>query len=279
MSPRPTWYVSDLDGTLLRPDATLSERSRACLLEILAADVPFTVASARSLISIRQILGDLPLQLPVVAHNGAVVGELATAAPWRVLGLAPALATAVLDCVREHGQQPILTTHDGSLEHLCHQAPDNAGQRAYLDERRLARDPRLRPLTDVAGALADQVITVTIIGEREPLDELHRALVRLEGLHAHLFDDLYAPGWRWITVHPAAATKATGLGAIAARAGLQDHALVVFGDQVNDLSMFEAADTAYAVAGAAPVVAAAADGHLGSNADDAVARWLRRQLS
>ena len=55
---------------------------------------------------------------------------------------------------------------------------------------------------------------------------------------------------------------------------LADCRLVVFGDQVNDIGMFRTADEAYAVAGAAPELAEHATAIIGSNDDDAVARWL-----
>ena len=49
---------------------------------------------------------------------------------------------------------------------------------------------------------------------------------------------------------------------------------VVFGDQINDVGMFRMADEAYAVAGAVPDLAQHATAVIGSNDDDAVARWL-----
>ena len=51
--------------------------------------------------------------------------------------------------------------------------------------------------------------------------------------------------------------------------------LVVFGDSVNDLSMFRIADEAYAVAGSAEDVKAAASAVIGSNEEDAVAAFLK----
>ncbi len=54
-------YVSDLDGTLLQSDATLSARSQDILRGLLDDGMTFTIATARSAFSVRQILGDLPL--------------------------------------------------------------------------------------------------------------------------------------------------------------------------------------------------------------------------
>ena len=54
--------------------------------------------------------------------------------------------------------------------------------------------------------------------------------------------------------------------------------VVVFGDALNDLPMFKAADEAYAVANAAEELKQAATGIIGSNEEDGVADWLLNRL-
>jgi Cof subfamily protein (haloacid dehalogenase superfamily) len=271
------WYVSDLDGTLLQPDATLSPWARETLEHVLASGTPFTVASARSMFSIRQILGDLPITLPVVSHNGAVVGELATGRALRVNGFTSAVAAEVMQVIVDQGQRPMITSHTGMSEHLTSEKARNGGHGAFLQSVRT--DPRLRIVEDVSVALDEAVIAFTIIGEQGPLDTLRRGLASLQGLEVHAFDDMYEHGWSWVTVHAEQATKAAGLRFIAAQAGLDAAELVVFGDQHNDVSMFSSADRAYAVGDAAPVLQAMATRCLGSNADDAVVRWLVAELT
>ena len=51
-----------------------------------------------------------------------------------------------------------------------------------------------------------------------------------------------------------------------------------FGDEVNDLPMFELADERYAVKNAAPELKKLATAVIGSNDEDAVARWLQARL-
>ena len=68
-----TVYISDLDGTLLRNDATLSDYARDRLSQMIRSGLQFTVASARSVVSIRQMLHGLELPLPVIEFNGAFV--------------------------------------------------------------------------------------------------------------------------------------------------------------------------------------------------------------
>ena len=50
--------------------------------------------------------------------------------------------------------------------------------------------------------------------------------------------------------------------------------MIAFGDSINDLALFEAADECYAVANADERLKAAANGIIGSNENDSVAHWL-----
>ena len=66
-------YVSDLDGTLLTNEATLSEYSKAELQRLLHEGVSFSVASARSVVSIRKIMQGLHLTLPTARRDSLIV--------------------------------------------------------------------------------------------------------------------------------------------------------------------------------------------------------------
>ena len=75
-------YISDLDGTLLRSGAKLSDRSYRVLQRMLDLEVPFTIATARSIVSVREILKGLPLKLPVICSNGAYIAYLDDQKHW-----------------------------------------------------------------------------------------------------------------------------------------------------------------------------------------------------
>ena len=77
-----------------------------------------------------------------------------------------------------------------------------------------------------------------------------------------------------LTIHGYRATKDQGVATLRRLLNIEKCRVVVFGDQINDIGMFRTADEAYAVAGAAPELAELATAIIGSNDDDAVARWL-----
>ena len=70
-------YISDLDGTLLQPNVELSGRTVRILNELIEQGVHFTVATARSIASVRPILRDVSIQLPIILMNGVCIYDLA----------------------------------------------------------------------------------------------------------------------------------------------------------------------------------------------------------
>ena len=103
-------YISDLDGTLLCPDARLSEFSRDGLNRLIANGLHFTVATARSIVSISQLLPDLRLELPVINLNGALVSNLKSGRHLAVQALPNDVAAQVLERSEDAGLQPFVST-------------------------------------------------------------------------------------------------------------------------------------------------------------------------
>ena len=71
-------YVSDLDGTLMRNDETISAYTERTLNKLIGEGLAFTYATARSVESARTITGGLKLKLPVVTRNGTVLADNST---------------------------------------------------------------------------------------------------------------------------------------------------------------------------------------------------------
>jgi hydroxymethylpyrimidine pyrophosphatase-like HAD family hydrolase len=108
------------------------------------------------------------------------------------------------------------------------------------------------------------------------LIELRRRLIAEfgESLLFTLAEYRYTPGWFFLTVHDAHSTKDRGIRALQAACGLEDHELVVFGDDVNDIPMFRIAARGVAMANAVDAVKQVAHEIAGSNEEDGVLRWI-----
>ena len=69
-------YITDLDGTLLNQNASISPYSEQVIKKIIKQGIHFTIATGRSPIRIFSILQNIPLKLPVILMNGAAIYDI-----------------------------------------------------------------------------------------------------------------------------------------------------------------------------------------------------------
>ncbi len=269
-------YVSDLDGTLLNTQGVISPHTRDTLADLLRRGLRFTVASARSVVSIAQLLADLPLELPVVELNGAFISE-PSGRHLHTQAIGSALKHGIYLHIQGAGYLPFISTYDGRRDNIYHAGIQNPGQRWYYEDRVRMGDPRLRPPRPLLDVLEEEVICFTLIDREEGLRALQRELESLYGpcLRIHLARHLYCPGYSWLTIYDARATKAHGLKRLLEMLGEDARDMTVFGDDVNDIDMFQMAGRAVAVGNAIPEVKACAHEIIGINDEDCVAVYLR----
>ena len=273
-------YVSDLDGTLLQDDATLSSHCRQVLTDLLARGLPFTVATARSLSSMQHILQGIELHLPVIEFNGAFLSDLATGEHLWINDLQQPVLDGVYEVLCSHGHTPFLSTFDGSHDWLYAPPPAHAGMQWYVDDRLAVADLRMRQVEDVTIGLSERVVCLTIIDRAPALAPVMRQLSAFgDAIDVNYWDNSYSPGWQWISVHDGRATKDKAVAELVKHAGLGDVAVTAFGDQANDVAMVRTAHRGVAVANAIAEVLAVADEIIGPNTQDSVPEYIATDWS
>ncbi len=271
-----TLYISDLDGTLLRSDATLSDYSRKTLNTLLERGVQFTVASARSVVPMQSILAGLQLRLPVIELNGAFITDLYTGQHYVVNAMQPDIVQSILQQTRNFDFDPFISTFDGTADRLYYQHIPNDGMAWYLQNRERAKDPRLAYSDDLRQTFREQVVWFTIIGEGAKLADLAQTFRDSFGetIRIMIYEDQYSPGWHWLTIHDRRADKALAIRTLVEMNGIKTDEVVTFGDQVNDVNMLKGADRGIAVANAIPEVKFHANQVIGSNQEDSVVKFI-----
>lgn len=269
-------FISDLDGTLLRSDGQLSAFAREGLERLIGAGVPFTVASARSVFSIRDALGDLPLALPLIESDGAHISDYRTGEHLVSIGLDAAAAARIHEMSASHDCAAIAAVTVGGRDQLLFEGLRNGGAQWFYERRAAVGDPRLRRVESLAEGLGGGVTSLIFIGRLAAVEALRREVgAAFDGLVAtELAENPYSPGWFWLRVMDVRATKGTAVRALAERLGVALADVVVFGDAANDLSMFRVAGHSVATANADADVIAEAQEVIGPCDEDSVVRWL-----
>ena len=252
--------VTDLDGTIVRSDGTVSARTRQAFDRVRAAGVPVVGATGRGPRLTGMSRGDLPGADYLVLGGGGHVLDLTGPQPAVVLDRRFD-GTVLAELL------PRLEAEFGPLE-LTVEALEDEMAPLWSESRQWPYpDPiELHPRTDMYAA--------TII----------KAFLQVAPeLGARLTDRKWHPdveviqAWPgFVEIHPPGVDKASGLAVVAELAGVRPAEVLYFGDQLNDVPAFGWAGYRVAVANAHPHVLRLADDIALSNDDDGVAVYLEK---
>jgi hydroxymethylpyrimidine pyrophosphatase-like HAD family hydrolase len=257
---RPALLATDLDGTLLRSDGSLSDGSRRVLAAVEDAGVPVVLVTGRPvrwMESLWEVVGAHGL---AIVSNGAVLYDVAARAVRRVDGLDPQPGLALVERLRD-----VLPGASFAVECL----DGIRSESGFLDPERLPKGAPVGPLAEVWD---EPAVKLLARHSGEDADEVHATVVAAVG------DDGVAT-WSMsglVEISAPGVTKAAALARLCDELGVAAADVVAFGDMPNDLAMLGWAGTSYAVAGAHPAVLAAADHHTEANDADGVARVMAR---
>ena len=269
-------YVSDLDGTILRNDGTISDYSKIKLTELIESGINITVASARSINSIRHVLPNIPFKLPVIEINGSFISDFKTGEHLVVNDMSNDILEEVFECVKDYNCLPFVSAFDGSRDRLYYSSLPNDGMQWYYDDRVMCNDVRLTKIGDLEESFFDYVVGFTVINTKQQLVNLARKMAKefSDKLEMHFFENPYSPPWYWLTIHDKKACKSYATKELVQIAGFSMKDLVVFGDNLNDINMFKMADKAVAVSNASDQIRKLASEVIGSNEEDSVIKYI-----
>lgn len=271
-------FVTDLDGTLLQNDSTLSEFARSALEEMIAGGVAFSVATARSITSARLVLGDLGLTLPIVCSNGAYIADFHSGEHRHVFSHPKPADRELLELIQGEGFYPFLGTYDGRDNHLYLGEIVNEGLHWYKRDREMARDKRLILCDDVSVGLKDFVISINVMEREGAVRKLGEKIEQsFPGLfRQYIYENWYDDNWFWLSLYHVHATKGHAIQTLMKEGGFPEEKLTVFGDNLNDQSMFEMAPNAIAVGNAREEIKSLAHQVIETNEADAVVKYIAK---
>ncbi|GAB2442463.1 HAD family hydrolase [Streptomyces incanus] len=256
--------ATDLDGTLLRDDHSVSRRTRDALAAATAAGAAHIVVTGRAVPWTRPILDDLGYQGLAVCGQGAQVYDA---------GAHKLLTSVTLDRQLAGVALAKIEAEVGPL-HL-------AASRDGLDGEVL-----VGPGYEVTGRLPSTPLTDASDLWSAPLNKLYiqhptltdDELAGVATLTAGGFVTVVMAGEGIVELLPLGLSKATGLSLAARRLGAKAAGTIAFGDMPNDIPMFAWAAHSVAMANAHQELRAVADEVTSSNEEDGIAVVLERLL-
>ena len=218
--PRPIRLIaSDLDGTLLRPDGSVSPRTRVALQHMREAGIMVVLVSARPPRGLRQVVQNTGIGGLALCCNGAMLYDLDTDTIVSSVTIPPTQAQWLVETLRAALPELLFAVEDG-VRVTCE--PAYYASFPHRDELRVA-DP-----------CYDEPAVKLIV--RHPAcepEEFHTQIMALVGA---AYSVTYSGG-PFLEIATASVTKAATLTQLCADLGVEAHEVMAFGDMPNDLSM------------------------------------------
>jgi Cof subfamily protein (haloacid dehalogenase superfamily) len=266
-----TLYLSDLDGTLLNDSARLGSETIALLNRLIQTGVLFTCATARSYTSASVVTAGLELRLPMATFNGTFFVSPKDGGVLKSYRIEKTDLENLIGGISRIAALPLVYSMiDGRERVSWLQGQETAGIRHYLESRR--GDARLRPVEHFHEIYQGDVFYSAIIGSKADLPLFRQMAASQPKLSCNLQQDTYDRSEYWLEVYHKNASKRNAAHWL--KEYVKADRVVCFGDNRNDIPMFEASDYAVAVSNACDELKAVADEVIGPNNTDSVARWL-----
>ena len=257
----PRLVATDLDGTALRSDGTVSARTAAAFARVENSGATLVFVTARPPRWMSMVGAAVNHRGLAICANGALVYDLRTERIVRSHLIEVTVLSEVVARLRWHLPDLVFSVeYEGGFAH-------EAGFRLGEWDINQVSGMRVGASSLIARPCAK---LLAMHASMEP-DALHRQVERLVG---HLVTATHSSGQPLIEMSAAGVPKATALAALAAERDIAPGEVIAFGDMPNDLPMLVWAGTSYAVANAHPDVLATVDHLTAANDDDGVAQVL-----
>lgn len=270
-------FLTDLDGTLLNAESTVSDESVSLINDAIARGALVSVATARTPATVVPLLRKLNLKLPLIVMTGAAMWDPLRQQFIEPKFIAPESIADIRQICQRHSINPfVYTISDNRLIHTYYNGTMSKREQSFIDER--SHLPLKRVHIDHPDGLLNIPSTVLMfaIGEKERIFQCAEELREKSQSTVSAYLDIFNRKVAFLEVFAPGVSKASAMCRLMEICAAR-HA-TVFGDNLNDLAMMEAADHSVAVGNAFDIVKQSASETIGPNTSDAVARYISTHI-
>lgn len=265
-------FVSDLDGTLLNGKAQLTDYSRITINQLIENGMHFTAATARTYATVSKILGGLNINAPIILMNGALIRDLQNNKYVFSAIINPNASENIISLLHQMNLYGFMYTIQNGEMIPYYEKIATQEMKEFYEERKNKYYKRFLQTKDFRN-VNKNVLYFSLINKKEKLIPLYEKIKNLSEIKLVFYRDVYSEDLWYLEIFSPMASKENAVNFIRENYGF--NYITSFGDNLNDISLFKASDRKYAVENAAPHLKQMADGIIGSNNDDGVARFLK----
>ena len=265
-------FVTDLDGTLINSKREVPKKSLEILNKLIENGINFTVATARTPATAVEILQNLNLKLPVALMNGVLIYDTKELKYIDIKAIEKETVNKVLDIFKAYNKNPLVYGVKDNHLWVYHKDFENVYEYNFYKER---VDKNLKTFVNVEdynGSLSySNVINFVAFDNYEKIKAIAEEVKCIEGITVNYYKDVYEDCY-FLEAYSSEASKANGIKYLSKY--IEYSKVICFGDNLNDIPMFELANEAYATANATEEIKKIATEVIGSCEDNGVAEFL-----
>lgn len=223
-----------------------------------------------------KIIKPLHLKLPVMMMNGVLVYDINTGSYLKkeileeqtVMVLIGLIKTKGLDCFLYGLKEGVFCAYYDSVE--------STSLNYFRNERIMKYDKKFQEVEDLSLVAGKDIIYCMLRERKERLEGLYRELSVVKGIKVEFYADVYSDEYYMLEIYSERASKKEAVDYLR-KQGSYD-SVIGFGDNMNDVALWEASDFFYAVANAHPEIQNMAHSVIPSNDEDGVARYIEQVM-
>ncbi len=270
-----TLYLTDLDGTFLDNNARVSPRSAKIINDLTARGLLFSLATARTYATVIPLFKSVDLRLPLVLMNGVCIYDPVEKKTLSVHPIKPEVGKEIASIFESRGKNPLMYFEQNSTLTVCYKNLDNDFIKDYIKSREAFFNKKFRRVNSFDFESGGSFVYIVTLDKPEAIRDIYLEMKKNRDIDCNFYNDNYTDCY-FLEAMSAETNK--GSGTLELKKLLGVDRIVAFGDNMNDLPLFLAADECYATANACEELKKAATGIIGSNDEDAVAKFIQKDF-
>lgn len=262
-------YISDLDGTLLNNNGALSEYTISILNKLNENNINFSVATARTPATVVPILSEVNINLPIIVMNGAAIYDLKSNKYITYNSIPKTTTYKILDVLKNNNISGFCYTIDDNHIFAYYDKISNICQANFMNSRLGS------PLkTFINGPIPkdSNIIHFFLMDNKETIINVYEKIKHIDGLYLIAYEDVYNKEVYTLEIYNEKSSKANAIKYLMNE--FKFNSLTCFGDNLNDIPMFELADECFAVDNATDELKSISTSIIESNMNNGVAKYL-----
>jgi Cof subfamily protein (haloacid dehalogenase superfamily) len=262
----------DIDGTLLTPEKSISEKTRTAIHRAQAEGIIVTLATARRYGNSKQYADELGISIPLIICDGALVINHLDGTVLDMNPLPAEIAQHAAEIMVSKRVQPVVQHINRGMEETWagpskFDNPELEGYSRFI--------PHLRRMSyDILCQGQPDPLRVVAFASKEAIESIIAEIPRLPCSWNSIKEGNY--GSAEISIMNQSCSKASGVARLAKRLGIELSQVMAIGDNNNDIEMLRAVGWGVAMGQATDYVKACAQAVTTSNAEDGVAVAIER---